>query len=97
MIFVTFVAILVILIALPHMTLQDIVVCILAFMPTGWGILQVNSLSDFSYIIHEHHFGEVWHIAQFFFYIYIYICEDLELQSSVGGLYSHISSIRESV
>ncbi|XP_045796427.1 callose synthase 3-like [Trifolium pratense] len=41
MIFVTFVAILVILIALPHMTLQDIVVCILAFMPTGWGILQI--------------------------------------------------------
>ncbi|CAK8540523.1 unnamed protein product [Lathyrus sativus] len=41
MIFVTFVAILVILIALPHMTLQDIVVCILAFMPTGWGMLQI--------------------------------------------------------
>jgi hypothetical protein len=94
MIFVTFVAILVILIALPHMTLQDIVVCILAFMPTGWGILQVNSLSDFSYTIHEHHFGGVWHISQLFI---IYICVDLELQSPVGGLYSHISSIWESV
>ncbi|XP_028182581.1 callose synthase 3-like [Glycine soja] len=28
-------------IALPHMTIQDIVVCILAFMPTGWGMLQI--------------------------------------------------------
>lgn len=44
MIFLTFVSILVILIALPHMTVQDIVVCILAFMPTGWGMLQVSSL-----------------------------------------------------
>ncbi|KAJ1383229.1 Glycosyl transferase, family 48 [Sesbania bispinosa] len=41
MIFLTFVSILVTLIALPHMTLQDIVVCILAFMPTGWGMLQI--------------------------------------------------------
>ncbi|KAG5566203.1 hypothetical protein RHGRI_001966 [Rhododendron griersonianum] len=39
MIFVTFVSILVTLIALPHMTMQDILVCILAFMPTGWGLL----------------------------------------------------------
>lgn len=31
----------IILIAIPHMTLQDIFVCILAFLPTGWGILQV--------------------------------------------------------
>lgn len=35
-------AILVTLIALPHMTLQDIIVCILAFMPTGWGMLLVS-------------------------------------------------------
>ena len=35
-------------IALPHMTIQDIVVCILAFMPTGWGMLQVNALSFYS-------------------------------------------------
>ncbi|XP_061367624.1 callose synthase 3-like [Gastrolobium bilobum] len=41
LIFLTFVSILVTLIALPHMTLQDIVVCILAFMPTGWGMLQI--------------------------------------------------------
>ncbi|KAJ6704704.1 LYST-INTERACTING PROTEIN LIP5 DOPAMINE RESPONSIVE PROTEIN DRG-1 [Salix purpurea] len=37
MIFLTFVSILVTLIALPHMTVQDVIVCILAFMPTGWG------------------------------------------------------------
>ncbi|KAK4855721.1 hypothetical protein QYF36_010219 [Acer negundo] len=41
LIFLTFVAILVTLIALPHMTPQDIVVCILAFMPTGWGMLLI--------------------------------------------------------
>ncbi|KAL6200723.1 hypothetical protein ACLB2K_030504 [Fragaria x ananassa] len=41
LIFVTFVAILVTLIVLPHMTLQDIIVCILAFMPTGWGMLMI--------------------------------------------------------
>ncbi|XP_059429672.1 callose synthase 3 [Corylus avellana] len=41
LIFLTFVSILVTLIALPHMTLQDIIVCILAFMPTGWGMLLI--------------------------------------------------------
>ncbi|KAG6630069.1 callose synthase 3-like [Carya illinoinensis] len=41
LIFLTFVSILVTLIALPHMTLQDIIVCILAFMPTGWGLLLI--------------------------------------------------------
>ncbi|KAK4758148.1 hypothetical protein SAY87_019449 [Trapa incisa] len=41
MIFLTIVSILVTLIALPHMTLWDIIVCILAFMPTGWGILLI--------------------------------------------------------
>lgn len=41
LIFLAFVSILIILIALPHMTFQDIVVCILAFMPTGWGLLQI--------------------------------------------------------
>ncbi|OWM69233.1 hypothetical protein CDL15_Pgr025420 [Punica granatum] len=41
MIFLTFVAILVTLIALPHMTIRDIIVCILAFMPTGWGMLLI--------------------------------------------------------
>ncbi|GLU19453.1 hypothetical protein SLE2022_357040 [Rubroshorea leprosula] len=41
MIFLTFISILVTLIALPHMTIQDIIVCILAFMPTGWGMLLI--------------------------------------------------------
>uniref|UniRef100_A0A1D1XVQ2 1,3-beta-glucan synthase n=2 Tax=Anthurium amnicola TaxID=1678845 RepID=A0A1D1XVQ2_9ARAE len=41
LIFLTFVSILITLIALPHMTLQDIIVCILAFMPTGWGLLLI--------------------------------------------------------
>ncbi|KAM5582414.1 callose synthase 3 [Rosa sericea] len=41
LIFITFVSILVTLIVLPHMTLQDIIVCILAFMPTGWGMLMI--------------------------------------------------------
>ncbi|KAJ4811740.1 Glucan synthase-like protein [Rhynchospora pubera] len=41
LIFVTFVSILITLIALPHMTVLDIVVCILAFMPTGWGLLLI--------------------------------------------------------
>ncbi|KAJ0019965.1 hypothetical protein Pint_31296 [Pistacia integerrima] len=41
LIFLTFISILVILIALPHMTVQDIIVCILAFMPTGWGMLLI--------------------------------------------------------
>ncbi|KAL4390928.1 hypothetical protein HN51_011849 [Arachis hypogaea] len=36
-----FCVILVTLIALQHMTMLDIVVCILAFMPTGWGMLQI--------------------------------------------------------
>ncbi|XP_021771975.1 callose synthase 3-like [Chenopodium quinoa] len=41
LIFLTFVGILVTLIVLPGMTLQDIIVCILAFMPTGWGLLLI--------------------------------------------------------
>ncbi|KAL2563609.1 hypothetical protein AAZV13_20G202400 [Glycine max] len=40
LIFLTFISILVTMIALPHMTIQDIIVCILAFMLTGWGMLQ---------------------------------------------------------
>ena len=47
LIFVTFIAILVTLVALPHMTMQDIIVCILAFMPTGWGLLLVSILISF--------------------------------------------------
>ncbi|KAL5206999.1 hypothetical protein ABZP36_031434 [Zizania latifolia] len=41
LIFITFISIIIILIAIPHMTVQDIFVCILAFMPTGWGMLLV--------------------------------------------------------
>ncbi|XAR54308.1 1,3-beta-glucan synthase [Bertholletia excelsa] len=41
LIFLTFMTVLSLLIALPHMTFRDIIVCILAFMPTGWGLLQI--------------------------------------------------------
>ncbi|XP_043691050.1 callose synthase 3-like isoform X2 [Telopea speciosissima] len=41
LIFVTFVSVLIALIALPHMTVRDIFVCFLAFMPTGWGLLLI--------------------------------------------------------
>ncbi|KAK9736029.1 hypothetical protein RND81_04G245800 [Saponaria officinalis] len=41
MIFLTFIGILISLIAFTGMTLRDIIVCILAFMPTGWGLLQI--------------------------------------------------------
>ncbi|XP_047089291.1 callose synthase 3-like [Lolium rigidum] len=41
MIFVSFAAILVVLILILHMTIRDIFVCILAFLPTGWGILLI--------------------------------------------------------
>nr|QKN22526.1 callose synthase 3 [Urtica dioica subsp. dioica] len=41
LIFLTFVSIIVTLIAVARMSVQDIIVCILAFMPTGWGILLI--------------------------------------------------------
>jgi callose synthase len=41
----TFLAVFITLIAVPHMTLQDIIVCILAFMPTGWGLLLIAQAS----------------------------------------------------
>ncbi|CAN4114062.1 unnamed protein product [Withania somnifera] len=41
LIFLTFVATLVILMTLLHMTPKDMVVCVLAFLPTGWGILLI--------------------------------------------------------
>ncbi|KAF7835954.1 callose synthase 1-like [Senna tora] len=40
-IFITFLAIFITLIALAHVTLKDILVCILAVMPTGWGLLLI--------------------------------------------------------
>ncbi|XP_015901659.1 callose synthase 1 [Ziziphus jujuba] len=41
LIFLTFLSIFITLIALPGMTFTDILVCILAFMPTGWGLLLI--------------------------------------------------------
>lgn len=53
MIFVSFFAILVVLIVLLHMTIKDILVCFLAFLPTGWGILLVSlSLACVCFIIY---------------------------------------------
>ncbi|KAM6553831.1 hypothetical protein CsatB_014593 [Cannabis sativa] len=40
-VFLSFLTLFITLIALPHMTLQDIVAIILAFMPTGWGLLLI--------------------------------------------------------
>lgn len=40
-IFLSFVALLISLIAVLHLKFRDIVVCILAFMPTGWGLLLI--------------------------------------------------------
>lgn len=42
LIFIAFVSVLIILIAIAHMTVQDILVCFLAFMPTGWSLLLVS-------------------------------------------------------
>ncbi|KAL6645417.1 hypothetical protein ACP70R_017025 [Stipagrostis hirtigluma subsp. patula] len=42
LIFVCFTAILIVSIVILHMTLRDIFVCFLAFLPTGWGILLVH-------------------------------------------------------
>lgn len=41
LIFLVFLTALIILIVVPHMKFRDIIVCILAFMPTGWGLLQI--------------------------------------------------------
>ncbi|CAL9759672.1 unnamed protein product [Musa acuminata subsp. burmannicoides] len=41
LIFIAFVSVLIILIAIAHMTVQDILVCFLAFMPTGWSLLLI--------------------------------------------------------
>ncbi|XP_050252355.1 callose synthase 1-like isoform X2 [Quercus robur] len=40
-----FVSVFISLIAVPHLTLQDIIVCILAFVPTGWGLLQTRHVT----------------------------------------------------
>ncbi|CAN6237754.1 unnamed protein product [Urochloa humidicola] len=41
LIFVSFTAILIVLMIFLHMALRDILVCFLAFLPTGWGILLI--------------------------------------------------------
>ncbi|KAF7152125.1 hypothetical protein RHSIM_Rhsim01G0033900 [Rhododendron simsii] len=41
LIFLTFIIGLILLIALRHVTFKDIIVCILAFLPTGWGLLLI--------------------------------------------------------
>ncbi|XP_076955761.1 callose synthase 2-like [Bidens hawaiensis] len=41
LVFLTFLSILITIIAQPHMTVKDIIVCLLALMPTGWGMLQI--------------------------------------------------------
>ncbi|PIN25186.1 1,3-beta-glucan synthase [Handroanthus impetiginosus] len=41
LIFLSCVSVLITLIALPHITFLDVIVCILAFMPTGWGLLLI--------------------------------------------------------
>lgn len=41
LIFITFISVFITLIALPHMTIRDIIVCILAFLPSGWGLLLI--------------------------------------------------------
>lgn len=39
---ITFFSILITIIAQPHMSIKDIIVCVLALMPTGWGMLLVS-------------------------------------------------------
>ncbi|CAH9092140.1 unnamed protein product [Cuscuta europaea] len=40
-IFISFMSVLITLIVVLHMTFRDIIVCIIAFMPTGWGLLMI--------------------------------------------------------
>ncbi|KAK5811410.1 hypothetical protein PVK06_026741 [Gossypium arboreum] len=51
LIFLTFVSILVILVTLAHMTIQDIIVCIFIFMPTGWGMLLDSIVEDYIILV----------------------------------------------
>lgn len=72
LIFLTFISILVTLIALPHMTMRDIIVCILAFMPTGWGLLLVRHISPLTWF---------WSLHFMFFTLYLCRTWSLELPS----------------
>lgn len=51
LIFLTVLSVFITLIALPGMTLTDILVCILAFMPTGWGLLLVSNSVHSLYLL----------------------------------------------
>uniref|UniRef100_A0A0A0K6N7 Uncharacterized protein n=1 Tax=Cucumis sativus TaxID=3659 RepID=A0A0A0K6N7_CUCSA len=42
-IFIICVAGFITLVAIPHMTIRDIILCILAFLPTGWGLLLLRN------------------------------------------------------
>ncbi|KAF3976520.1 hypothetical protein CMV_000294 [Castanea mollissima] len=59
----TFLAVFITLIAVPHMTLRDIIVCILAFMPTGWGLLQIAQASK-PLIEHSGFWGSIKALAR---------------------------------
>nr|POF25394.1 callose synthase 1 [Quercus suber] len=59
----TFLAVFITLIAVPHMTLRDIIVCILAFMPTGWGMLQIAQASK-PLIEHSGFWGSIKALAR---------------------------------
>lgn len=72
LIFLTFISILVTLIALPHMTVRDIIICILAFMPTGWGLLLVRHISPLTWF---------WSLHFMFFTLYLCRTWSLELPS----------------
>lgn len=42
LVFLAFVTVLITLLALPLITVKDLFICMLAFMPTGWGMLLVS-------------------------------------------------------
>lgn len=48
-IFLTFFTIFIVLIVVPHMNFQDVIVCILAVMPSGWGLLLVSTKTFYLY------------------------------------------------
>lgn len=60
LVFLSFVTVFITLVALPRMTFKDIILSILAFMPTGWGLLLVSE-SLFSFILKVNHMSLVKH------------------------------------
>ncbi|XP_028064548.1 callose synthase 3-like isoform X3 [Camellia sinensis] len=63
LIFLTFVTTLILLIVLLHMTIEDIIICILAFMPTGWGLLLIAQASK-PLVQRAHIWGSVLTLAR---------------------------------